>query len=119
MVTPMPPMGADASRRALLQRLVSWLFVLGVFLLAVSAVASNVGSMKTVNPTPEQDAANLNWKNVYSPMIWNFGMFFVLTAVFGTAAMSEQWDPLARILVIVVALVAALLVLSGGVTLFK
>lgn len=117
---PPPPGGAaEASRGAMLRMVVSGMFVLGLLLLAFSAVAHNWGSRTITNATSEQLADLANWRNAYSPMLWNLGIFLVLMAAFGATAMFENWDPLSRILLLIVALVAALLILTGGVTLFK
>ena len=110
---------AEASRKALLRILVSALFAIGILLLAASAAVSALGNTQVTNPTADQINSNANLKRVWSPVLWNFGMFLVLIGVFGAAAMWNTLDPLARILLWVVALIAVLLILTGGITLFR
>ena len=110
---------AEASRKALLRTLVSVVFAIGILLLATSAAVFAAGNSAIRNPTLDQINANPNLHRVWSPIPWNIGIFLVLLGVFGAAAMYETMDPLARILLWIVALIAVLLIPTGGVTLFR
>jgi len=115
-----PP--AAATERALSSRgrmAIPLLFAVGVVLLAVSAAVYAAGNFVVTNPTPESIANNQNLQNVASPVLWNVGMLLILVGVFGAAAIFGTKDPLARILLWIVALIAVLMILTGGVTLFK
>ena len=122
MEDPVPPVtspaAAEARPRSLVRVVVPAMFVLGVLLLAVSAIVFYSGNLAMTNPTQDQINNNLNLQNVYSPVLRNLGMFFVVAAIFGAAALFDRIDPVARILLLIVALIALLLILTSGSTLF-
>ena len=114
-----PSVAAAAPRNARARMLISLLFALGIVLLAVSAAVFAAGNVALTSPTQDQINNNLNLQNVWSPVLWNIGMLLILVGVFGAAAMFGTMDPIARILLWIVALIAVLMILTGGVTLFK
>src|SRR3990170_4486407 len=103
---PPPMMAAEMSKR--LTMLMSWAFVLGLFLLALSGILWNAARLG-----PTIDQGELDLQNVYAPILWNLGFFLLIAGVFGYAVMVKNVDPLGRLLLWIVAFILVVLLFTS------
>jgi cell division protein FtsW (lipid II flippase) len=95
----MPPM---APRQPPMNMLLALSFIVGLGLLMLAGILVSSTTMANVNANDAQ-----NW-NAYAAMSWNAGFFFLLVAIFGTAAMRKDVDPLGRLFLWLVAFILVL-----------
>ncbi len=92
--------------------LVSLFFVVGIALLAVAGVVYSV-AFAGVRAGDSLPQGGLDLQRVWAPVFWNLGMLFLLLGIFGTAVYRKSSDPLARLLVWLVALILVLLLIAS------
>ncbi|OGS50509.1 MAG: hypothetical protein A3K65_07075 [Euryarchaeota archaeon RBG_16_68_12] len=92
--------------------LVSLFFVVGIALLALAGVVYSA-SFAGVPAGGQLSQGSLDLQRVWAPIFWNLGMLFVLLGIFGTAVYRKSSDPLARLLVWLVALILVLLLIAA------
>jgi len=109
---PLPPMvAAETSMRQTINLIVSLAFVVGLGCLAVAGMIwsySYVG-VPSGGPLPQ---GSLDLQRAWAPIFWNLGMLFLLLGILGNAVYRKTTDPLARLLLWLVALVVALLLVT-------
>jgi len=100
----MPPMGP---RQPPMNMLLALSFILGLGLLALAGIL--VSSTTMANVTPENAQ---NW-SAYAMMAWNAGFFLLLAAIFGSAVMRKDIDPLGRLFLWLVAFILVLVLFAA------
>ena len=111
MQAPPPVMAAQSSMQQTMTMLVSLCVVVGIGMLALAGMVyaySHVG-----------DTDNLDLQQVWTPVAWDIGMLFLLIGILGNAVYRKTTDPLARLLVWLVALVVALLLVTAPTVFFN
>ncbi len=102
----MPPM---ALRPPPTNMLLAFFFVLGLGLLALAGIFVSYTTTESVRSNL---AEVHNW-TAYAAMAWNAGFFFLLAAVFGSAVLRKDIDPLGRLFLWLVAFVLVLVLFAA------
>jgi L-asparagine transporter-like permease len=97
-------MAAATSMRQTVTMLVSLCVVVGIAMLAVAGMVYSYSFAGT---------GNIDLRQVWAPVSWNLGMLFLLLGILGNAVYRQTTDPLARLLLWLVALVVALLLVTA------
>jgi len=100
----MPPMGP---RQPPVTMLLALAFIAGLGLLMLAGILVSSTSMANVTATDAQ-----NW-TAYARMSWNAGFFFLLAAVFGSAVLRKDIDPLGRLFLWLVAFILVLVLFAA------
>src|SRR3990172_4349719 len=90
---PQMMMAAEESKRRTMNMVMTLFLMLGLLLLAVGAAVYAFGNMAGTTDDNKQ-----NLQGVYAPVLWDFGIFLLILAIFGMALMRQDLDPLARLL---------------------
>ena len=117
MMQPPPPqvmMAADASKRQTMNMVMTLFLMFGLLLLAVGAAVYAYGNMSGTTPENEQ-----NYQGVFAPILWDFGIFLLILAIFGMALMRPDLDPLARLLMYLIAFILILLIFTAPYLMFS
>ena len=112
MQAPPPPTMSPMMNRNRMMGMVIYLVIgLGLLLLAIGAIVTLLGNQSLTAPTIDQQNALANYKAVWGPAIWNFGMFLFLGGLIGWIMFSESVDPFIRLFAMVTVFIAHLLIL--------
>jgi cell division protein FtsW (lipid II flippase) len=102
-----PPMMPSMPRQPPVTMLLALSFLAGLGLLMLAGVLVSATTMSGVVQV-DQD----NW-NAYARMSWNAGFFFLLAAVFGSAVLRKDIDPLGRLFLWLVAFILVLVLFAA------
>ena len=119
-------MTAEASKRQTMNLLMTMFWVFGLLLLAGSGMVwayGNVGVCTqpppTCQPVVQQNQGQRDMQTVWTPLLWNIGMFLLIFAIWGMAMMRQDLDPLARLLMYFVSFIIILLIIVAPSLLFN
>ncbi|GEM_PF-5294253 len=99
-----PMMSPMAPRQPPLNMLLALSFVAGLGLLMVAGILVSY----TMTASVRANQADVDNWTAYASMVWNAGFFFLLVAIFGTAVMRRDVDPLGRLFLWLVAFILVL-----------
>jgi len=111
---PQMMMAAEESKRRTMNMVMTLFLMLGLLLLAVGAAVYAFGNMAGTTDDNKQ-----NLQGVYAPVLWDFGIFLLILAIFGMALMRQDLDPLARLLMYLVAFILVLLIFTAPYLMFS
>ncbi len=114
-------MAAEASKRQTMGMLMTMFLMLGLLFIAAAgmiwAYSFTQGDPAGNPPISSWDASN--YRNVYAPIVWNLGMFLLIFGIWGTAMMRQDMDPMARLLMYLVAFILILLIFVAPTLFFR
>jgi len=108
-------MSAEVSRRQTLTTLTTLFLLGGLLLIAVSGMVRSYGLLgvcETCTPPVPQNQGQLDAQRFWAPVVWNLGMFLLIFGIWGTALMRQDMDPMARLLLYLVAFIVILLIFT-------
>ena len=102
--------------------LITVFLLLGLLLIAAAgmiyAYSFTQGDPNAPNPPISSwDAAN--YRNVWAPIVWDLGMFLLIFGIWGMAMMRQDMDPMARLLMYLVAFILILLIFVAPTLMFR
>jgi len=110
-------MSAEASKRQTMNMLMTLFWVLGLLLLAAAGMIWSYGNLGV--PAAQRTQDQINMQTVWTPIVWNLGMFLLIFAIWGMALMRQDLDPMARLLMYFVAFIIILLIIVAPSLLFN
>jgi hypothetical protein len=111
---PQMMMAAEASKRQTMNMLMGAFLVFGLLALALSGMVwsyGNLGVCSSCQPPVGQNQGQRDAQVVWTPVLWNAGMFLLIFAIWGMAWMRQDLDPMAKLLLYFVSFIIILLII--------
>jgi len=119
-------MTAEASKRQTMNMLMTLFLVLGLGLLAAAGAIWSYGNLGVCTQGPPvctttvyQNQGQKDMQTVWTPVVWNLGMFLLIFAIWGMAWMRQDMDPMAKLFLYFVSFIIILLIITAPSLLFN